>query len=460
MLGLGYGFPNFAHVCMCMPDENLAVGDIQVVEYVNVAYAVFDKSTGAAILGPVLQTRLWSGFSGRCADDLSSDVIVQWDKVAHRWLFAHNTGGTRPPFWTCIAISTSADATGSYYRYQYASSFWDYPKWGTWTDGYYQTYYSGSGPIVSAYNRAKMLNGDPSAEMIAFQMSPHDSSLLPADIDSMTTPPANEDEFFIGSVGRVDNAHLSLYSAHIDWANPQNSTITGVNDSQLIAIAPFTPACNGTYGGTGHPCIPQLGTQNLLSPLGDRLMYRFAYSADRAASHIGSHTGPILQQHWVVSHTVTADQGQNAVRWYEFVAPDRAVPVTALSVAQQGTFAPDANHRFQSSIARDRSGNILVGYTVSGSSLYPEIAVAGRSPSDPAGTLEPEQVLFSGTASQDSQFPTWGDYSSMALDGADGCTFWYVGMYYATSTAADYNYGNLNNWSTRLFSAKFPNCAQ
>jgi hypothetical protein len=137
------------------------------------------------------------------------------------------------------------------------------------------------------------------------------------------------------------------------------------------------------------------------------------------------------------------------VRWYEFVGPERAIPVTSLAVAQQGTYAPDTNFRQYSSLARDKAGDILVGYMVSGSSIYPSVAMAGRIRTDPAGTLEPEQVGFAGTAPL-SEGDVWGDYTSMALDGADQCTFWYVGEYYPINNYAD--------WSTQIISAKFPNC--
>lgn len=120
-------------------------------------------------------------------------------------------------------------------------------------------------------------------------------------------------------------------------------------------------------------------------------MYRLAYSNDPVSAHVGPTAGRVPQQQLVLSHRVTGSAGQNTVRWYEFVASEHTVPVTALTVAQQGTYAPDAHHRFRSSIARDKAGDILVGYTVSDADIYPEIAMAGRTVSDPLGTLEPEQ---------------------------------------------------------------------
>lgn len=451
-LGLGFGVPNWTDCGGCfVPDTNLAVGDTQVTEYVNVVYGVFDKANGSLVLGPVFENQLWAGFNGVCSTNQSGDPIIQWDKVAHRWVFYHAVVQDNPPYYLCFAVSTSPDATGSYYRYQYTvnDAFPDYGKLATWTNGYYLTVdRGGQAAGVNVLNRTKMLAGDPSAELVYFELLRPDYGLRAADIDSSTPPPANQDEFLIGGIKWQDTSHLALYSVHVDWTNPQGATMTGAGGTQLIEIAPFTPACNGSYGGSGDPCVPQLGTGSLIVPLGDRLMYRLAYFNDQIAAHVGPTVGPIPQQHWVLSHTVTASQGQNAVRWYEFVGPEHTVPVTSLTIAQQGTYAPDTNYRQYSSLARDKAGNILVGYMVSGSSIYPSIGMAGRVRTDPAGTLEPEQVVYA------SSFPTmasaWGDYTSMALDGADGCTFWYVGQYYADS--------NYLSWSTRIVSAKFPNC--
>ena len=46
-LGLGHGFPN-SIITGAPPDTNIAVGDTQIVEWVNVQFAVFDKSRHSA----------------------------------------------------------------------------------------------------------------------------------------------------------------------------------------------------------------------------------------------------------------------------------------------------------------------------------------------------------------------------------------------------------------------------
>ncbi len=452
VLGLGNGFPNYDSG-VSPPDTNMAVGDTQIVQWVNTYYAVFDKATGAPLTDALDGNTPWYGWDSDCGVTNAGDPIVQWDVVAHRWLLTQNTYYLNPNY-ACVAVSTTSDAMGSYYLYKFAltSDFAHYPHWGVWPTGYFATMLipdSDWHAKVCAFNRSKILVGDGTAEEICFELLNDglNSNLLPADVDSPTPPPAGEDEFFIGGVNAVDNSHLSLYSMHInnqnDWS--QGATFTGTGNSQLIAVAPYNSAC--PYPDA---CVPQLGTNDMLDDQGGLVMYRFAYWADPPAAHVGPHTPPAgSAQHWFVNQTVVAAGGNDAVRWYEFTAPIRKVPVTALAVFQQGTFAPDSKWRWMASMARDKVGDILVGYSVSSASTYPAIAIAGRTVNDPPGTLESEVTVVHGTGSQLESSNRWGDYSSMRID-QDGCTFWYTQEYYMLTMS--------NDWSTRIASAKFPNC--
>ena len=458
IMGVGNGFPGYS-VPDAPPDTNMAVGDTQILQWVNVSYTICSK-TSPYSCGPAIQgNTLWGNLGGICASNNDGDIIAQFDNVAHRWVLAQNvfTGN----FGVCLAVSTTADATGTYYLYQFPvvnAGFPDYPKWGIWPTGYFETWNNfgpgGSGfvgPVLCAYNSAKLLVGDKTAEQICHQYpstaSEPEDSLLPGDRDSATAPPSGQDEFAIGSLGDVDNAHLSLYSAHIidptNWS--KGATFTGDNNSQLLSIASFTPACNGNYGGA---CVPQEGISDMVDSLGDRLMYRFAYWNDDG--------GKSPKQHWFVNMDVTATGGQIGVRWMEITAPQTVVQPTSLSVFQQGTFAPDGVWRWMGSVARDKVGDIVIGYSKScgnscpgGTPTYPSIAVAGRTPAAPLGTMQGEGLIVAGAGSQPGTSNRWGDYSSMRID-QDGCTFWYTTEYYTTTQQFD--------WSTRIASGKLKNC--
>ncbi len=201
-----------------------------------------------------------------------------------------------------------------------------------------------------------------------------------------------------------------------------------------LTVAAFNLGC----GGFGT-CVPQLGTSSQLDSLGDRLMYRLAYRNFPALAK--------KHQTWLVSHSVNTGGGQVGERWYQFTAPETS---TTLRVYQQGTFAPDSTYRWMGSLAMDKQQNILMGYSTSSATTYPAIKFTGRMPSDPLSTMETEGTVVLGTGSQVGTSNRWGDYTSMALDGADQCTFWYTNQYYmATAQFA---------WSTQLASFKFPGC--
>ncbi len=453
-LGLGNGFPNFS-ITGAPPDTNMAVGDSQIVEWVNVQYAVFDKQ-GHLLAGPIDGSRLWSSLGGECANNNDSDPIAQFDKAHHRWLLAQNVfhlhSGSQPPYFACVAVSTSADALGTYYMYQFplGNNFPDYPKWAVWSNGYYQSQndFSAGGsqyiaPKFCAYNDAKLRVGDASAEQVCFELSAGDGGAQPADIDSTVPPPGSQDEFFFAI---WDATHLSEYQFHADFAHPQNSFVTGSNGSQLLTVPAFNPACNGNFGGA---CVPELGGE-MLDVLGSDIMYRIVYWDDTPQTSVRATPPiPLPQQHWYINHDATASGGNQAPRWYELVAPQHVVQVTGVNLFQSGTYAPDSNHRWMASIARDKTYNVLLGYSKSSASTHPAIDIAGRTLNDPLGTLESEVTVLNGTGSQQSTQNRWGDYSAMRID-SDGCTFWYSQEYYITTGSF--------NWSTEIASAKFPNC--
>ena len=454
-MAIGNGYPGYT-VHNAPPDTNMAVGATQIVQWVNSQFIIFDKN-GNTLAGPTDGNRLWQNLGGECFNNNDGDPIAQYDKAHQRWLLAQNvfhlTSGLAPPYFACVAVSTSSDATGTYNLYQFplGNEFPDYPKWAVWSNGYYQTQndFTARGgsylhPKLCAYNDAKLRAGDPTAEQICFTLSPGDGGVQFADLDSLVAPPANQDAF---AFAIWDQTHLSMYSLHPDYANPANSTVTGNNGSQLLTVPAFTAACGNTFGGA---CVPQLGGE-LLDVLGFDMMYRVVYYDDTPPTHATA-TPPLPAplQHWLLMHDAENASGFESPRWYELVASQHALPVTGVILQQSGTYSPDNNHRWMASIARDKKRNILVGFSKSSSSTHPSIQVAGRIFTDPQGTLEDEVLVKAGSGSQINTQNRWGDYSAMRLDPSDSCTFWYTTEYYMVTAQFD--------WSTQIASIKFNNC--
>ena len=428
--GIGSGIAGFS-VSGAPPDTNGAVGATQYIQAVNSAFAVFNKNTGALLLGPEDFRTLYTGFGGLCETQGGSDPVVLYDKLAGRWILSILVSSNAQNF-ECFAVSTSADATGSYNRYAipFGGNLNDFPKLGVWPDAYY---FSGNefdqvnnGGLVDrnfcAINRDAALNGG-ALQIICFKVAVSQTSgaVLPADMDGTTPPPPGEPGFFI-VLGR-DFTSLRMFKFHVDFATPANSVLLGPVD---IAVAAFNRLCPGSS------CIPQPNTTQLLASIGDVPNFRVAYR------NFGDHETIVL------NHSVqTGTSG--GVRWYEIRDPN-GTP----AVFQQGTFAPDANWRWMAGIATDKAGNIAAGYSLSSSTIRPSIAIAARGVSDPLGTLGPELVAFSGTGSQTPTLGRWGDYSAMTVDPEDDCTFWYTNEY----LPADGNF----NWRTRIVSFSLSGC--
>ena len=435
-LGLGNGFsgPQGSFLVQYIPpDTNGAVGTTQYVQWVNASFAVFNKTTGTPVYGPVAGNALWSGFNaanGACSKNNSGDPVAQFDKIAKRWVLMQPV--FKSPYVICVAVSQTEDATGAYNRYAFSVPtgwFPDYPKLSVWSDGYYLTYnqFQGNafqGAAACVMDRSKMLSGSASTMQCA-NLSPQYGSLLPADLDGATAPPSSSPGYFLNYDG--DLTSLDLWKMTIDWNTPGNSMLTG---PVKIGVAPFTEACGG------GDCIPQAGTAQTLDSLGERLMYRLAYR------NFGDH------ESMVVSHSVDTGtgSGNTGVRWYELRRTGGA-----FGLFQQGTYAPDSDFRWMSSIAMDKFGNIGLGYSVSSSTSSPTIRYTGRTPSDAAGTMQGENDLLNGIGhGSQTSYARWGDYSSMTVDPVDDCTFWFT---------TEYQPVNGNAWSTRIASFRFPACS-
>jgi hypothetical protein len=432
------GIDAASSLCGCAPpDTNAEVGSHHVVQMVNTALQVFDKS-GTSLFGPVAINSVWSGFGGACQNENFGDPVVVYDQLADRWVISQFTDDT-PPFFECIAVSQTGDPTGAWYRYAFQTSttkFNDYPKLGVWPDGYYMTanlftsVWAGAG--VYAFDRAAMLTGAP-ATMQLFELPPSDwGGMLPSDLDGSTPPPAGAANVFVEVLddqwdpGTWPNDELHFHKFHVDWAIPANTTFNATPIQ--VAVATF----DGMLCGFGA-CVPQTGTTQKLDTLSDRLMFRLAYR------NFGTHESLVL------NHAVDAGTNQAAIRWYEIRDP-RANPPT---IFQQSTFAPDSVQRWMASAAMDSGGNLAIAYNASSSGLSPSIRYAGRLAGDPAGTLpQGEATLLTSAASQTGG-SRWGDYSDLTVDPTDDCTFW-MALEYAT--------GNMFNWRTRIGAFRFPDC--
>ena len=261
------------------PDPDGDVGPNHYVEMINLVFAVYSKN-GALLLGPVPVGALWAGFSVPDCTDPSGDSIVLYDQfVGSLDLDAvHNQWSDDPtkPFWNCVAISTTGDPTGSYYRYAFETEhfqfFPDYPKYGVWTDSYVITTRE-FGPTVEygigvyALEKNKMVNGQP-ARAVSFFLDGNDPAilplvgdgLLPTDVDGKQKP---KNDVTIPLVGTQDDGApygatfdaLNIWDLNVKWRSIPVASLSLVAQLPVAAFDSIFPCAP-----TSRDCLPQPGS--------------------------------------------------------------------------------------------------------------------------------------------------------------------------------------------------------
>jgi hypothetical protein len=473
--------------CGCLPPDPVGeAGPTQYVQAVNNSFAVFSK-TGTILKGATPFNTLWSQVPNDiCFSTGNSDPIVLYDQLANRWilseLVATQLGAASNG--ECIAVSTTGDATGTYYLYSFdfGTTLLDYPHFGVWPDAYYMTANEfppnqqlSQGVAAVAFERQKMLNGQV-ARLVMFdegQFSPPGSTFyagqLPTDLDGSTTPPAGEPNFFMevddpqslpAPPGGLAGFNMRIWKFHVDWTNTANSTFgtgaTHLPDSTLGVAAMTRFQC--VYGHPVPTCIPQKAEVTGLDALDDRLMFRLAYR------NFGDHEALTVAMTAAFPDAGAPTGYRYGVRWYEVRSPNGAVVLT-----QQGTYAPadtptNLIWRWMGSAAMDHSGDLALAYSASGPNDYPSIRYAGRAPGDPLGQITSAETTLPAPYSgpeHDLTIPIpagrWGDYSDLTVDPADDCTFWY------TQEWLDSDFTIMGTslegvWRTRIGSFKFSQC--
>jgi hypothetical protein len=238
-------------------------------------------------------------------------------------------------------------------------------------------------------------------------------------------------------LGGVDR--LEVFEFSVNFVDPAASTLN------LIASLPTQPFSTFLCGDPGFGNCAEQPNGVRLETLPLWLMWRVQYR------NFG------IYETLVANHTIDVDEVSDehaGIRWYEL----RRYLGKKWEIFQQGTFAPQDPaatsflHRWMGSIAMDKFGNMALGFSASSSTAFPSVRYVGRLAIDPLGQMPrggPPDGDFTMVVGEGSQFATrWGDYSSMSIDPADGCTFWYTQEYIGADGL----------WNTRIGAFKLPPC--
>jgi hypothetical protein len=426
------------------PDTNGDVGPTHYLQAVNVSVGVFRKSDGFRLAAFTFDTLFSSASTGTpCDNNNQGDPVVVHDPQANRWIISDLAWSnfTSGAMYECFAVSRTGDpVSGGWFFYAVQTDpgghLGDYPKLGVWPDGIYMSanMYSTTSLAfqhvkVWAFNRTDLESGA-ALRGVSFNLPAKIQGipvfgLLPSNLRG-AAPPAGRPNLFASIYGSY---RVRVWKFHVDWATPASSTLSGPSDVSI-----------GTFS-VGPATVPEPSPGHALDTLTYRLMMQNQY---RNLSG---------QESLWLAHTVGNGSGVASVRWYQVNVTGGTVVTT--HPVQQGTFNPNATHRFMPSLAVDGKGDMAIGYSASSSTFYPSIRYAGRLVGDAPNTLgQGETTLWAGGGAQTNdcggaKCTRWGDYSAMSIDPVDDCTFWYTNEFYAV---------NGGNWQTRIGAFRYPSC--
>lgn len=403
------------------PDTHGAVGLTQFVQVVNSLITVRKKSDNSVQLSASL-----GAFFG--SSQFLFDPRAVYDSTWNRWVVVATRfpiSGANPQFF--LAVSTSSDATGSWYIYLPTYSggglalgdFFDYPQLGMDQDAIFVT-----SNIFTASDAFKFAAMTPIAKARVYNGLSFFVPIFTSLAATLAPPVVLDQDARSYFVAANTSPNLALYRGE-NLSNPSQATLTLQGN---VAV--------GAY--SAPPNARQPGTTQLLDSLDGRFL--------NASTQMGSSL-------WNV-HTIALGTFP-APKFYQ-------INTANTSLVQSGFFFESVtSDDWNASIAVNSQGEAFVTWNSTdvlgtGTQHQARIRYSGRQPSDPLGsipagsTLSNSSVALVGNA-ESSTVQRWGDYSAVSIDPqsytgcAAGRRFW----------LSNERIQDANTWGSRIGRAGF-----
>ncbi|HVA78665.1 MAG TPA: hypothetical protein VNF27_12250 [Candidatus Binataceae bacterium] len=415
--------------CQCEPpDTQVAAGPSDVVEVVNVAMNVFDKS------GNFLGAKSLNDLFG-IGSNFSTDPRIRYDTQSGRWFISmlsldnakinlsHNS-------YFNLAISKSSDPTGTWTLYQYETpgSLGDQPGLGISND---KVAITGNAFSCSPSCNSNQFLGNEvlvidKSDLVSGATSPRaDFYPPPVDNNSFTILPAHE----IAATGLA--LPDTLYMASVQYPTASSIVVfevTGTPSGGKSHGTLISPTSRPIGALDIPPPAPQLGTSKQLIDSGDNRL-QDAEWRDGAL--------------WVAGDSQCIPAGDSSAR-----ACMRYIEIltSSMTVNQDFDFGTSNFYYYYPSIALDQSDNLITAFSGSSSTTHPSAYVSSQLSTDPPNSLRAPAILAPGVAIYDGT--RWGDYSGAGIDPSDQSTAWVAAEFSAPGSSA--------NWGTEIAAVQAP----
>jgi hypothetical protein len=397
------------------PDTHGAVGPNHVMTVLNSQVRIQDKTGG--IVSTVLLNNFWSSVNGGSG---AFDTKAFYDPYGGRWVFVacDDAGSATSGF--LVGASQTSDPTGNWNLYKVdvdaTNTVWaDYPSIGFNKDWVVvqlnmftvstNSYVRGE---VFVLNKANLYAGT-GASFTRFQ----DNTLFSA-VPAFTYDGTLSTEYMLESYNEPAG-RLRLWQ------------ITGAVGSEALGTVGFPTGTAWVWSSATPDFAPQLGSVQKIST-NDSRMQNVVYRNG---------------QLWA-AQTIFLPAGgtptRASVQWWQIT--------TGGAVTQQGRLDDGTGATFYAfpTIAVNKDGDALVGYSRYSATQYASGNYAFRAAGDGANTFRDDTVLKVGEAPYYKTYGggenRWGDYSSTVVDPANDTDFWTIQEYAATPG------GGFDRWGT------------
>ncbi len=393
------GFFGLASTGWTPPDPHLAVGPDHVVVMTNGAIAFFDKDGTRTFIDEIEDSYGFWGSLG--TTNFVFDPEVLYDPHSNRFMAMANERGNSNDSYFLLAVSDDSNPNGTWHKYRinattHCGGTIDSPNIAVDSQAVYLTAdcWTSYNYVIYILNKTPLLSGGAASITNTLTISGTQSHGIP--VTYGTAPAMYMIEHFESS----SNTTVRLHAI----TDPLGSV-------SRVTYNLTVPA----YSPPEDP--PQLGTSTRPETFDNRFWSCVWRNGSLwACHHIGS------------SRVLS--------RWYEIDTGNWPASGTP-TLVQSGTVDPGAGVRtFFNSISADDEGNAVMCFARSSTSEYISMARASRCADDPPGTMPDLVIQKASTTGYTTS--RWGDYSAVALDPADGTTFW---MHHEYTTSS-------SSWST------------
>ncbi len=413
------------------PDNDGAVGPNNIVQLINGAYAVYDKSGHLEQMISGRQFWINAGVTpGNDGSSLAStlgafNARVIYDPSSGRW-FAAELSGETVNNSVMLARSDTSNPLGPWHAVSFlgnaggSGQFVDFTRLGIDANGVYVSTNNftdntpdGNFDSVSLFSvpKADLLAATPSlvnmTRFDALDISTTGISMQPV----VNFNPVSAGETVLGTSGSINDSLLPR-TALTGTAGP-NATLT-----QLFPV--------GVNPYTNPPPAAQPDGTRTLSTVDDRLT--------ATTYQVG---------HFIYAAQATNANNNAAIDWFK-------IDANTGQAVQQGTISSPNYDFFQPSIAVNSNGNVVLVFSQSGFGADGNVstfAVVGRTDANGVITFG-TPFLLQASLVDDYHYHSgrWGDYTTTVVDPTDPNVFWTFQQYATASDA----------WGTQVFEIMVP----